>query len=297
MFIHSSNVAGGDTEDETDFRTSHFAPTELLLHCTQYGNGMFGESLSREQLMRMSASAVGFELISRVSVLLHPRLRAMEAVKRRDVGVTLASAVHALVASACAVSIVTNPLEGTRNSLYAKDPRSQMLFGLSTGFFAWDLVVVTTDRNQYDPGFFVHALSCFLCYLFGQFPFLNHWGPYFLLFELSTPFLNARKMLVHLEFERNSKFFAWVENAFGLSFLLSRIIVGIPMSAMIWRDLLNLLRNHSHLVHNYAVVYFYLVANGMLCGLNLFWLYKMMRKRLGPGRGGRKKTILQNSSS
>lgn len=111
-----------------------------------------------------------------------------------------------------------------------------------------------------------------------QFPFLNYWGPYFLLFELSTPLLHVRKAML-LTGNKGHPWFPAIESAFAFSFFVARILVGVPMSALVWRDLLQLLNGDVRNIHSHFVVYFYLVANFALCSLNLVWFWNMIKKR------------------
>jgi len=243
---------------------------------------MFGEAMHSKQLLRMGMSAVAWEIL---------RIGAQKALLRsgkfpadvaRELGISFACTIHAIIASVLSLYLVA--VESRPDSLYRRFDLAQVTYAISSGFFAWDLYAVLFV-DKFDVGFLIHAVSCLLCYVFGQFPFLNYWGAYFLLFELSTPLLHLRKAML-LTGNKSSPWFAFVEKAFALAFFVARIAVGIPMSAMVWQDLLDLLKS-PHKVHSHFVVYFYLVANTALCGLNVFWFWNMVKKKLA-GAGSKK---------
>lgn len=222
----------------------------------------------------MAISAVVWEAL-RIGCIKYLKGRKLSDEVSKELAVSLLGTVHAIVA--CALSIKVIATEPVPDSVYHRIDLSQTTFAVSAGYFAWDIYYVLLRDEKLDVAFAIHAVSCFFCYLFGQYPFLNYWGVYFLLFELSTPFMHARKALLLLG-RKDSLWFPKIEAAFGASFAFARILVGIPMSALVWRDLLSLL-NTPEKVHSAIVVYYYLVANTALCGLNMFWFWGMMKKR------------------
>jgi hypothetical protein len=242
---------------------------------------MLGEAVDPKQLAVMAASACCWEILRRGAAWLMKLNGRIPERARQELAVSVASTIHAIVACLLSLKVITT--KERPPSLYERFDHSQLTFAISSGYFIWDLFIVVFVE-KFDPAFLIHALSCLLCYVFGQFPFLNYWGVYFLLFELSTPLLHARKALFLLENDK-SPWFGVVENGFALSFFIARIAVGLPMSVMVWRDLLDLLKR-PHEVHSHFVVYYYLLANTALCGLNVMWFSKMVQKAL---RGGKSK--------
>lgn len=237
---------------------------------------MFGEALHINQMGVMLSSMVCWEVLRFGSQTLLAKSGKFSADVARELGISIVCTLHAIVACGLAISLVMT--ERRPLSLYHRFELSQLMYAISSGFFAWDLYVVLFV-DKFDIGFLIHAVSCLLCYVFGQFPFLNYWGAYFLLFELSTPLLHLRKAML-VTGNKHSPWFITVETAFALAFFAARIAVGLPMSVMVWQDLLDLLTNTPHEVHSHFVIYFYLVANTALCGLNVFWFWNMAKKKL-----------------
>jgi hypothetical protein len=58
----------------------------------------------------------------------------------------------------------------------------------------------------------VHGIACFLVYFLGFKPYLNYYGPIFLMFEISTIFLN-----IH-----------WFCDKTGLNFVSNDLVVQVP---------------------------------------------------------------------
>lgn len=245
---------------------------------------MLGEALRLNQMTVMVSSMLCWEVLRFASQTLLTRSQRFSADVARELGISIVCTVHAIVACVLALWLVMT--ESRPSSLYHRFELSQFMYATSSGFFAWDLYVVLFV-DKFDLGFLIHAISCLLCYVFGQFPFLNYWGAYFLLFELSTPLLHLRKAML-VTGNKHSPWFITVETGFALAFFVARIAVGLPMSIMVWQDLLGLLNNTPHEVHSHFVIYFYLMANTALCGLNLFWFWNMAKKKL-PGSGKSKK--------
>jgi len=65
-----------------------------------------------------------------------------------------------------------------------------MIQGFATGYFIWDLVVTLQNLSLFGPGMLAHALSALVVFSFGFRPFVNFYGCTFILYELSSPFLN-----------------------------------------------------------------------------------------------------------
>lgn len=188
---------------------------------------------------------------------------------------------NSLMLSLPALYLLLFPNEAVqKDPTYGLDERTQTLFCLASGFFLYDLGVCIYEK--YGVDMFAHALLCMLCYVFGQHPFLPRMGTVCLLFELSTPFLNARHLLSLLEMD-SSPMHGLMTKLFGLVFSIVRIGYGVPMSFWWWRDeMLPLLRNTDGLgrLHSLAQAVFFLVANLALNGLNLFWAYLILLKAI-----------------
>ena len=72
----------------------------------------------------------------------------------------------------------------------------QAVIGVAIGYFAWDLFICV--RYGFGVAFFIHAVLCLSLYSYAVGtvpPFLLYYGCVFLVWEVSTPFLNARHLM------------------------------------------------------------------------------------------------------
>jgi len=65
-----------------------------------------------------------------------------------------------------------------------------MIQGFAAGYFIWDLVVTLQNLRNFGFGMLAHAVSALVVFSFGFRPFVNYYGCTFILYELSSPFLN-----------------------------------------------------------------------------------------------------------
>lgn len=70
-----------------------------------------------------------------------------------------------------------------------------LIQALATGYFLYDLVVSTLYFDMFGVGMFFHAISALWVYSQGFRPFVNFYAPTFILYELSSPFLNIHWFL------------------------------------------------------------------------------------------------------
>jgi len=241
-----------------------------------YVESWFGEAVGARQMQRMAAFTIVWTVIDAIAERFAPKSIEDNDERRRFSG-RVTGFVHAVSVICIAFWILLDP-EETRETeldrLYGFSDRANLLFAHSCGFFLWD-IFVCLGASKIDVGFLCHAIACFVCYLFGQYPYLHYWGVRFLLYELSTPFLNA--MLIMRQLGYQGTLHDVLKNLFGYTFLVVRIFYGFYISAYFTKDSVELLQ--SGRAHSTFAVSYYLLANVVLNGLNSFWLYKMLLTR------------------
>ncbi|EKG15675.1 hypothetical protein MPH_07110 [Macrophomina phaseolina MS6] len=67
---------------------------------------------------------------------------------------------------------------------------SGLIVAFACGYFVWDLWISLRYVNVFGIGLLAHAVSALSVYSFGFRPFVNYYAPTFILYELSSPFLN-----------------------------------------------------------------------------------------------------------
>ncbi|EEQ83940.1 hypothetical protein RJZ56_006630 [Blastomyces dermatitidis] len=65
-----------------------------------------------------------------------------------------------------------------------------LIQAMAVGYFIWDLIVSTRYIGVFGIGLWFHAVSALWVYSLGFRPFVNYYAPTFILYELSSPFLN-----------------------------------------------------------------------------------------------------------
>ncbi|KAH9816297.1 TLC domain-containing protein [Melampsora americana] len=168
------------------------------------------------------------------------------------------------------------------DKLFGYHPFAMNLLSISTGYFLWDIAVSTLMVIKGNGiGFFLHAASCFVAFLYTIKPFAGYYGFVFLLWESSTIFLNP-----HWFFDKigmtGSKAQMYNGIALLISFFLSRLVLGNYVSYEIFvttsqpgvservgRKTLNTI----------------LSLDILLSILNVYWFYQMIssiKKRMNP---------------
>ncbi|KAI9809400.1 MAG: hypothetical protein M1826_003913 [Phylliscum demangeonii] len=67
---------------------------------------------------------------------------------------------------------------------------SGLVQAFATGYFLWDLMVTARYVAVFGWGMLAHAVCALMVFSVGFRPFVNYYGPIFILYELSSPFLN-----------------------------------------------------------------------------------------------------------
>lgn len=207
---------------------------------------------------------------------------------------------------------------------------SGLVQSLAAGYFVWDFCITICYLDVFGVGLLAHAVSALSVYSFGyvslgpssnrkryilanrflQRPFLNYYASVFILYELSTPFLN-----IHWFFDKlgmtGTK--AQLYNGIVLlfTFFTARLVWGVGQSAMVWYDMYRAIFTDPNIDFTRAKEQFpgtdnvmayaeeagplpiwlaaiYLTSNITLNTLNVYWFNKMIkavRKRFEPPKG------------
>ncbi|KAF8263047.1 DUF887-domain-containing protein [Lactarius quietus] len=185
----------------------------------------------------------------------------------------VASLVHALLILPLAARCLHIPAL-TADRAFGWDPRVGTLFAVTSGYFLWDSVVCLVHFEGF--GFMMHGFACLLVYLNAFRPFVAYYGARFLLWELSTPFLNIHWML-----DKTGQTGSPLQLVNGLilisTFVSARLVYGSIMSYQFFQTLFEVRDGLSS-----AVLAGYACGCTALNGLNVFWFMKMtaaLRKR------------------
>lgn len=203
-----------------------------------------------------------------------------------------------------------------RGRLWGYTPASGMVQGFAAGYFLWDLQVSAQYMNLSGPSALLHAIGALAVTCIGFKPFGNYYGLSFVLYELSTPFLNIHWFCDKLGMS-GSRLQLYNGIALLLTFFGCRIVWGTYQSIMIYADIYKGLTQSStglemdslmddgkcssnlsggsgyEVPQNCGVggdlpmwlVCVYLIGNTALSLLNVYWFMQMVkavRKRFVP---------------
>ncbi|KAK4240708.1 TLC domain-containing protein [Achaetomium macrosporum] len=192
---------------------------------------------------------------------------------------------------------------------------------LAAGYFVWDVGITLLNLDIFGLGLLAHGVSALAVYTLGFRPYLNFYSPTFILYELSTPFLN-----IHWFFDKlnltGSKPQLYNGIALLVTFFLCRLIWGTWQSAVVYVDMwhavgrtpsadylakafsdpptaADLDRDPMFFARNAGTVpvwlsAVYLLANLVLNTLNWYWFFKMIkavRKRFEPPKPGKREAL------
>jgi hypothetical protein len=217
-----------------------------------------------------------------------------------------------------------------KGRLWGYTPASGMVQGFAAGYFLWDLQISAQYMSLAGPSALLHAIGALAVTCIGfvsppstvrqqglmnsQKPFGNYYGLSFVLYELSTPFLNIHWFCDKLGMT-GSKLQLYNGIALLLTFFSCRIVWGTYSSILIYSDIYKALTTSAHKPMGsffgdekcegntsildsrgsgcamgdlpMSLVAVYLVGNTALSLLNFYWfsqMVKAVRKRFVPAR-------------
>ncbi|KAI9202816.1 TLC domain-containing protein [Polychytrium aggregatum] len=160
--------------------------------------------------------------------------------------------------------------------VFGNNSYSGTVLAIACGYFLWDSLIVLSYVHEAGVGFVIHGFSCLLTYVTSFRPVLNFYGAVFLMFELSTPFLNVHWFCDKMNLSGSR--IQWINGiVLLLTFFGGRIVFGLTMSYCFWVDMLAEWDRVPLVVSG-----IYCVSNIVLNILNIFWFHKMIsavRKR------------------
>ncbi|KAI8988915.1 TLC domain-containing protein [Pilobolus umbonatus] len=150
------------------------------------------------------------------------------------------------------------------------------IYSISCGYFLWDTIIAIYFYQHQGISMVCHGLVSFSVFILSFRPFINYYGAIFLMYELSTIFLNFHWFMDKL---------GWTGSKIQLingiillaTFFGARIVFGFVMSYKLWNDI--------HLVREHVPWLYYIVYGGgnfITSCLNVWWfsqMIAMLRKR------------------
>ncbi|KAI9840436.1 MAG: hypothetical protein M1838_004062 [Thelocarpon superellum] len=110
-----------------------------------------------------------------------------------------------------------------------------MIQGFAAGYFVWDLMITLMNIDCFGYSMLAHAISALTVFSLGFRPFVNFYGPTFILYEMSSPFLN-----IHWFFDKTNMTGTRAQLINGLLLLVTffscRLVWGTYQSVRVYQD-------------------------------------------------------------
>ncbi|GJJ73638.1 hypothetical protein EMPS_05996 [Entomortierella parvispora] len=228
------------------------------------------------------ACSVIVQLSQAISPLLFPETYPkLLGTKKLNWDVHVVSTVHAVSIVLLSAPLLWNEAL-LQNKIFGYDFYGGQVYAVACGYFLWDTLHSIRHIKEFGVGFVFHGLCSFSVFIFSFRPFLQYYGSVFLMFELSTPFLNIHWFMDKLGM--TGTIYQLINGIVLLSvFFAARIVFGLYMS---YQTYLNVMPVISQIPWHLIVIYS--AANVVLNTLNLFWFYKMveslMRRFVTPNK-------------
>lgn len=126
--------------------------------------------------------------------------------------------------------------ENASERVYGYTGACGLITALATGYFLFDLMMCVLHFKVFGVGMFFHAVSALWVFSFGFRPFVNFYAPNFILYELSSPFLNIHWFLDKLNMTGSRA--QWYNGMILIgTFFSCRLIWGTWQSAVVFADM------------------------------------------------------------
>ncbi|KAJ9610333.1 hypothetical protein H2200_005110 [Cladophialophora chaetospira] len=181
-----------------------------------------------------------------------------------------------------------------RSRLLGYSPMAARVQASAAGYFLWDILVSVLYLPILGPSSFIHGVCALSITMLGFYPFANYYGINFVLYELSTPFLN-----IHWFMDKSGLTGSTWQLINGIclmgTFFASRIGWGLYQSFNLYRDIWTLWRidpasktgleaigtTHDASSVSKWLSLTFLAANTILSGLNIYWFGRMVKSMRG----------------
>ncbi|KAJ5477149.1 hypothetical protein N7539_007293 [Penicillium diatomitis] len=156
------------------------------------------------------------------------------------------SLVQSVVINAAALWVMYSDEERQSMSsgerIYGYTGACGMIQALAVGYFIYDLIVSVQHLKMFGIGMLFHAVSALWVFSLGFRPFLNYYAPVFILYELSSPFLNIHWFLDKVNMTGSRA--QWYNGMMLLGvFFCCRLVWGTWQSVIVYQDMWNALQH------------------------------------------------------
>lgn len=210
---------------------------------------------------------------------------------RINFDIHIVSSVQCLLSIVLCVPLFLDKTFGATSygQLFGSDFNHTLVAAVTVGYFIWDFLVCIVYFDLFGVSFLLHAVTALTVFSITFIPFFQYWIPRFLIFELSTPFVNVNWFINKLPAGTVPTKYS-VAN--GICLLVVFFVVRILWGFLALYRILALLVEHwpalTSLLRIVAIVV--LMFNFTLDTLNVFWFKKMFGIAAKMARKSKQKT-------
>ncbi|RKP10316.1 TLC domain-containing protein [Thamnocephalis sphaerospora] len=207
---------------------------------------------------------------SKLSPLVAPRTYPQLAkIRKINWDIHVASMVHCLTVLYLAWQVLGLPVLKA-DKVFGYDPYAGNVYAFTCGYFLWDGLTSLRYVRHFGVSFLIHGVVCFSVFIFCFRPFVMYFGAVYLMFELSTPFLNVHWFMDKVGM--TGSIWQAINGAFLIgAFFLARIAFGVWTSF----EFMSELYRASDRVPA-IVIAVYAVCNVAMNLLNMYWFRAMV---------------------
>lgn len=178
-------------------------------------------------------------------------------------------------------------------SIFGYNAYSGFVLAITIGYFIWDLIVCLLYIRLFGAGFLLHAFAALYVFSVALVkPYCMPWMPAFLLFELSTPFVNVNWFSSRLPAGTVPDKVVLVNGILLLvTFFLVRILWGFYAVGLVAYDM--------YRVAHMASIFWptsILVLNFSLDVLNVYWFMKMVAIAKKKAKGAKTRPVAKEAA-
>lgn len=212
--------------------------------------------------------------------------------------------IHVVSMVQCIISVATlvpawghehfqNRASDPYSSIFGYNAYSGFVLAITIGYFIWDLIVCLLYIRLFGAGFLLHAFAALYVFSVGLFkPYCLPWLPAFLLFELSTPFVNVNWFSSRLPAGTVPDKLVLINGVLLLvTFFLVRIVWGFYAVGLVAYDMYRV----AHLA-SWFWPFSILTLNISLDVLNVFWFTKMVAIAKKKARGAKTRPVAKEAA-
>jgi len=166
---------------------------------------------------------------------------------------------------------------------YAYDSYIQLIYSISIGYFLWDSIICV--QHSWGFEYIAHGVLSFFAYYNNLYPFLHHWGRFYLgFFELSTIPLHFRGCMILLNFHKNEnkKYFLTAQYIWVAIYTVSRVFIGTYVTYLFIIDMWHLYQSGKY--HSLIVLFMSIFIVSSMMILMYYWFYQIINGLLSRGR-------------